>query len=76
VPTLIGISAWLLFVEGLFGENLVEISRFAPGMLGMAVSGQDPDSLLAPALSLLLLTLYAGAAAFAGALASSRRDVA
>jgi ABC-2 type transport system permease protein len=76
VPTLIGISAWLLFVEGLFGENLVEISRFAPGMLGMAVSGQEPDSLPAPALSLLLLALYAGAAAFAGALASSRRDVA
>jgi ABC-2 type transport system permease protein len=75
VPTLIGISAWLLFVEGLFGENVVEVSRFAPGTLGMAVSGQQPDTLLGPAVSLLLLALYAAAAAAAGSLATSRRDV-
>ncbi|MCA1699889.1 MAG: ABC transporter permease, partial [Actinobacteria bacterium] len=76
VPTLIGISAWLLFVEGLFGGNLADVSRFAPGALGMAVSGQDPDTLLAPAVSLLLLALYAAAATFAGALTTNRRDVA
>jgi ABC-2 type transport system permease protein len=76
VPTLIGISAWLLFIEGLFGEGLTEVSRFAPGTLAMAVSGQEPDTLLAPALSLLLLTLYALAAAAAGWLATTRRDVA
>jgi ABC-2 type transport system permease protein len=76
VPTLIGISAWLLFVEGLFGEGFADISRFAPGTLGMAVSGQEPDTLLAPAVSLLLLALYAMAAAVAGWLATTRRDVA
>jgi ABC-2 type transport system permease protein len=76
VPTLIGISAWLLFVEGLFGGNLADVSRFAPGTLGMAVSGQEPDTLLAPGVSLLLLALYAMAAAVAGWLATTRRDVA
>jgi ABC-2 type transport system permease protein len=76
VPTLIGISAWLLFVEGLFGGDLADVSRFTPGTLGMAVSGQEPDTLLAPAVSLLLLALYAVAAAAAGWLATTRRDVA
>jgi hypothetical protein len=75
VPTLIGISAWLLFVEGLFGENLVDISKFAPGTLGMAVSGQEPDALLAPGLSLALLAGYAVVAATAGWQATTRRDV-
>ena len=76
VPTLVGISAWLLFIEGLFGGNLADVSRFAPGTLGMAISGQEPDTLLAPGVSLLLLVGYAAAAAFAGALATERRDIA
>jgi ABC-2 type transport system permease protein len=75
VPTLIGISAWLLFVEGLFGEGVMDVGRYAPGLLGMAVSGQEPDTLLAPGLSLLLLALYAAAAAAAGLVATKRRDV-
>jgi ABC-2 type transport system permease protein len=75
VPTLIGISAWLLFVEGLFGGNLADVSKFAPGTLGMAVSGQEPDTLLAPGLSLLLLALYAAASAATGFIATNRRDV-
>jgi hypothetical protein len=76
VPTLIGISAWLLFVEGLFGGNLADVSKFAPGTLAMAISGQEPDALPAPGLSLVLLALYAFAAVVAGSLATSRRDVA
>jgi ABC-2 type transport system permease protein len=75
VPTLIGISAWLLFVEGLFGEGVMDVGRYAPGLLGMAVSGQEPDTLLAPGLSLFLLALYAVAAAVAGLVATDRRDV-
>jgi ABC-2 type transport system permease protein len=76
VPTLVGISAWLLFVEGLFSGNLADIYRFAPGTLGVAASGQEPDTLLAPGLSLLLLALYAAAAAGAGAFSTVRRDIA
>jgi ABC-2 type transport system permease protein len=80
VPTLIGISAWLLFVEGLLvgdvaGPDIADVGRFAPGALGMAASGQDPGTLLAPALGALLLLLYAVAAAAAGWLATKRHDV-
>jgi ABC-2 type transport system permease protein len=75
VPTLIALTAWLLFIEGLFGENLSEVSRFAPGTLGMAISGQEPDVLLAPGLSLFLLGLYAATVASVGVIMTSRRDV-
>jgi ABC-2 type transport system permease protein len=78
VPTLVGICAWLLFVEGLLvGDiaDIAEVGRFAPGALGEALSGQDPDTLLAPGLAALLLGLYAATAAIAGSLATTRRDV-
>jgi ABC-2 type transport system permease protein len=76
VPVLVGICAWLLFVETvLFGDaNLVgDIGRFTPGALGRAASGQEP--LLAPGLALVLLVLYAAAAAAAGWLVTTRRDI-
>jgi ABC-2 type transport system permease protein len=79
VPTLIGICAWLLFVEGLLVGDLTgvgEVGRFAPGAAAAAISGQDPGTLLAPAAGLVLLALYAAAASLAGALATDRRDVA
>jgi ABC-2 type transport system permease protein len=79
VPTLIGICAWLLFVEGLLAGDLLgavgDVTRFAPGAAAAAISGQDPDTLVAPAIGLLLLALYAVAAAAAGWLATTRRDV-
>lgn len=75
VPALIGISAWLLFIEGLFGGELADVTKFLPGTLGMAVSGQQPDTFLAPGLSLVLLALYAAAAALTGLIATNRRDV-
>jgi ABC-2 type transport system permease protein len=78
VPTLIGICAWLLFVEGLLVGDIggvTDVGRFAPGAAAEAISGQDPDTLLAPALGLVVLTLYAAAAAVAGSLATNRRDV-
>jgi ABC-2 type transport system permease protein len=80
VPTLIGISAWLLFVEGLLvgdvaGPDIADVGRFAPGAAGQALSGQDPGTLLAPALGAFLLLLYAVAAATAGWVTTTRRDV-
>ena len=78
VPTLIGICAWLLFVEGLLiGDvaGLGKVGRFAPGAAAQAITGQDPGTLLAPAVGLVLLALYAAAAALAGSLATSRHDV-
>ena len=79
VPALIGISAWLLFVEGLLVGDVADISsigRYAPGSAAAAITGQDPGTLLAPAVGVVLLAIYAGAAAMAGVLATSRRDVA
>jgi ABC-2 type transport system permease protein len=79
VPALIGICAWLLFVEGLLAgdvaDDLGDIGRLLPGAAAAAVSGQDPGTLLAPTVGLVLLALYATAATLAGALALSRRDV-
>jgi ABC-2 type transport system permease protein len=78
VPTLIGICAWLLFVEGLLAGDLVglgDVGRFLPGAAAAAISGQDPGTLLAPVPGLVLLASYAAAAALAGSVATSRRDV-
>ena len=78
VPALIGICAWLLFVEGLLAGDLVglgDVGRFLPGAAALAISGQEPGTLLAPAVGALLLALYTAAAALAGSLATSRRDV-
>jgi ABC-type transport system involved in multi-copper enzyme maturation permease subunit len=79
VPTLVGICAWLLFVEGLLiGDvaDIADVGRFAPGAAGAAISGQDPGTLLPPAAGLAVLALYAAAAGIVGARAISRRDVA
>jgi ABC-type transport system involved in multi-copper enzyme maturation permease subunit len=79
VPALIGLCAWLLFVEGLLVGDVADISsvgRYAPGSAAAAITGQDPGTLLAPGLGVVLLAIYAGAAAVAGALATSRRDIA
>jgi ABC-type transport system involved in multi-copper enzyme maturation permease subunit len=78
VPTMIGICTWLLFVEGLlFGDiGLSNIGRFLPGSLAMAATGQDPLTLLAPWLSLVLLALYAVATTSLGWVTMARRDVA
>jgi ABC-2 type transport system permease protein len=78
VPMLIGLCAWLLFVEGLLAGDvggLGDVGRLLPGSAAAAISGQDPGTLLAPATGLVLLGAYAAAAALAGALATSRRDV-
>jgi ABC-2 type transport system permease protein len=78
VPTMVGLSAWMLFVEGLLvGDvsGVADVGRFAPGAAASAITGQDPDTLLAPAVGLVLLALYAAAVALAGSLATIRRDV-
>jgi ABC-type transport system involved in multi-copper enzyme maturation permease subunit len=79
VPTLVGICAWLLFVEGLLAGDVAgglgDVGRLLPGAAGAAISGQDPGTLLPPAAGLALLASYAAAAALAGAFATSRRDV-
>ncbi len=79
VPTVVGICAWLLFVESLLVEadsSVIEVGRFGPGAAAAAITGQGAGTLLAPAVGLLVLILYAAAAALAGWLATNRRDIA
>jgi ABC-2 type transport system permease protein len=78
VPALVGICAWLLFVEGLLAGDLLglgTVGKFLPGMAAAAISGQEPAMLLAPGVGLMLLVGYAGGAALIGAIAMSRHDV-
>lgn len=76
VPVLVGLCAWLLFIENILGDpKLVgALGRYTPGSLGSAVSGQEP--LLAPGLALALLAFGAGAIAWAGLRFTEQRDVA
>jgi hypothetical protein len=74
----VGISAWHLFIEGLLVGDVTgvgDVGRFAPGAAAAAITGQDPDTLLAPAVGLVVLGVYSIAAAVAGSLATVRRDV-
>jgi ABC-type transport system involved in multi-copper enzyme maturation permease subunit len=78
VPTLIGICAWLLFVEGLLIGDVAgirKVGKFAPGAAGQALSGQFPGVLLSAAAGGVLLGAYAIAAGCAGAIVTARRDV-
>jgi ABC-2 type transport system permease protein len=76
VATLVAIFLWLFFVENLLIDFVPGAGRFAPGAAAAAITGLDPDTLLAPALGALLLALYAAATAAAGSIATVRRDVA
>jgi hypothetical protein len=75
VATLLAIFLWLFFVENLLLDFVPGAGKFAPGAAAAAITGLDPDRLLAPALGALLLALYAAAAAAAGTIATLRRDV-
>jgi hypothetical protein len=77
VPVVVGLIAWLLFVENvLLGDvGLVhEVGRFLPGALAKAATGQDTQ--LASGLAMLLLALYAVVAATAGWAVTAHRDAA
>lgn len=74
VPTVVGLCAWLLFVEQLLlGDLGGNVGRFTPGALARAAVGQDPR--LAAGLAVVLLALYAATLAAAGWVATTRRDV-
>ena len=78
VATLVGLCAWLLFVEGLLADatgGLGEVGRYLPGAAAAAIGGQEPDRLLAPVVGLALLCLYTIGSGFLGAYTMSRRDV-
>ncbi len=79
VATLVGLFAWVLFVEGLLFGLLANASRFLPGLAGAAMAGVtttgDIRPLLAPALGGLLLAAYAAVVVTAGSIWITHRDI-
>jgi ABC-2 type transport system permease protein len=78
VPTVVGLCAWLLFVEGLLADatgGLGEIGRYLPGAAAVAITRQEPDRLLAPLVGLAVLVFYTVGSSLLGAFTMSRRDV-
>jgi ABC-2 type transport system permease protein len=77
VPTVVGLLAWVLFVENVVLGEVPSIAKFAPGALGQGLAGSDAVGVLStPALAAALLALWAAAAALAGHAATTRRDFA
>jgi ABC-2 type transport system permease protein len=79
VAALVGLCVWLLFVEPLLLGDVPSAAKYAPeasaGAIAGAIQSQIADSLIAPALGVLLLAAYAALIAGAGALLVTRRDV-
>ena len=75
VATLVALFVWLFFIENLLIDFVPDVGRFAPAAAAAAMTGLDPETLLAPAVGALLLALYAAAAGAVGTLATLRRDV-
>jgi ABC-type transport system involved in multi-copper enzyme maturation permease subunit len=79
VAALVALCVWLLFVEPLLLSDVPSVARYAPessaGAIAGAIQSQIADSLVAPALGVVLLVAYAALSVGAGALLVTRRDV-
>jgi ABC-type transport system involved in multi-copper enzyme maturation permease subunit len=79
VAALVGLCVWLLFVEPLLLSDVPSAARYAPessaGAIAGAIQSQIADSLVAPALGVVLLLAYAALSVGVGALLVTRRDV-
>jgi ABC-2 type transport system permease protein len=79
VAAIAALCVWLLLLEPLLLGDVPEIAKYAPeasaGAIAGAIQSQLADALVAPALGVLLLAVYAVVAGVAGALVITRRDV-
>lgn len=76
VPAVVGLCAWLLFVENVLAGDLPDAHKYVPGALAQALAGSTRGGVLSSApLAAALLIAYA-AVAVAGSIATARRDVA
>jgi ABC-2 type transport system permease protein len=79
VAAVVGLCVWLLLLEPLLLGDVPAAAKYAPeasaGAIAGAIQSQIADTLIAPALGVLLLALYAALAGLAGALAITRRDI-
>lgn len=76
VPALAGVFLWLLVVENLLIDSIPTVSRYMPGALARALTGAEPDTLLAAPAALLLLGAYAVAFTTIGWQSLNARDIA
>jgi ABC-type transport system involved in multi-copper enzyme maturation permease subunit len=80
VGAVVGLCVWLLLIETTLIGNIPSAGKYAPGAAAGAIAGavqtQSPAKLVAPAFGVLLLAAYAVLASGAGALLTTRRDVA
>ena len=79
VAAVAGLCVWLLFIEPLLLGDVPGAAKYAPeasaGAIAGAIQSQIADTLIAPALGVVLLAAYAALAGAAGLLAIDRRDV-
>jgi ABC-2 type transport system permease protein len=79
VAAVVGLCVWLLFIEPILLGDIPSAGKFAPGASAGAIAGaiqtQIADTLVAPALGVLLLAAYAAIASAAGSIVTARRDV-
>jgi ABC-2 type transport system permease protein len=79
VATVVGLCVWLLFLEPLLLGDVPSAAKYAPeasaGAIAGAIQSQIADTLVAPALGVVLLAAYAALAGLAGSLLITRRDV-
>ena len=79
VAAVLGLCVWLLFIEPILLGDVPSAAKFAPlasaGAIAGAIQTQIEENLVAPALGVLLLTVYAAAASAVGSMATTRRDV-
>ncbi len=79
VASVVGLCVWLLFIEQIVIGDVPSAGKFAPsasaGAITGAIENQTAANLVAPALGVLLLAVYAAAAVAAGSIATTRRDI-
>ena len=80
IAAVVGLCVWLLFLEPLLLGDVPSAGKYAPeataGAIAGAIQSQIADSLVAPALGVVLLAAYAALAGLAGSLLITRRDIA
>ncbi len=79
VAAVVGLCVWLLFLEPLLLGDVPSAAKYAPeasaGAIAGAIQSQTAETLIAPALGVVLLAAYAAFAGLAGSLLITRRDV-
>lgn len=76
VTAIVGIFIWLQIVENILADSASSVSRYMPGGLAQAISASRSGLVASPALALILLAVYAAAAAATGWRTTLRRDFA